>query len=379
MSSTDFDKNALVSILTLLKVTSAGGRSTLVPLTHVYFDGQWAFSYDGQHVTRVPFASALKISAPLASLLALATNGKSKKLSVTLSENGSLEWKCGRNRGRWESLQVQEWPLHMDVFELFTQQSTSPEDQALATAMRAVIPRVAEVASPDDHARTPGILVKVNSKQVFACATDNIRVGMAYVTGTHTKAPAIGVPGSFAKVLKNAPVDGLQLYQSENWMGLRFSEGHEVFSRLIALVDGQDYGVSLLRRLSPSAYRIVVDDAFVLAVKSINDLGKDVRMTITVEQGQVFLQGKSKIPQAELDLETVMMTRADVADSSDEELPNISATFYATHLLKLLTPDASVYLIDSDVGPVALIDGHGAHFVVGAISEDAPTPIAEEE
>jgi hypothetical protein len=371
-----YDKAELLGVLTLLKVTSAGAKSTLTSLTHVYFDKVWAFSYDGQHLSRVPFPSDLALSAPLATLLALTNTAKGKTITATQSSEGTVEWRGGRSRGAWDTLNPKEWPVHMEVFSEFAEE-TSVDNQSLATAIRAVIPCVSEVASPDDHVRTPGILLKVNSKRVFACATDNTRAGMAFRTGVFVKQDPIIVPSSFSKILKSAPPDGLQFYQSDNWAGLRFAEGYEVFTRLIAMVEGADYGYGILSKVATPQHKIVVDDAFMEAVKAISDLGKAVQLTITCNNGLVELCGRCKEPNIELDLPGGAMTLADGAEAS--AAPDACYTVVASHLLRLLSPDSSIYFAEFCHNDIVLVDAHGANFVVSTITEHKTKQVESEE
>ncbi len=333
-----FDKAKLFSVLTLLKATVAGPKSDIPALTHVCFDGEWAFTYSGTHMSRVRFESPVTTSAPLATLLSLVSLAKGSTVSITVKSTSEQEWRCGRNAARLEVIPKSAWLLTMDLFAEFTQLEESDDNRALATAMRAVIPRVAEVAAGDDDVRTPGIKVRVTPKRVIACATDNLRAGVAYVPGAFSKSEPFVISESFTKILRAAPVDGLQCYQSENWCGFRFADGYEIFTRTLGMPSDVDYGTAILSKTVLPAHKIVVDEAFVSAVKSINDLGDRVMLTIQTEGGNVFLFGKSTKPARELDLQAgvVMPASADVTDAPDD----VSATMLTSHANKLCHIDA---------------------------------------
>lgn len=375
MSNLTFAKPVLLAALTKLKTTSAGAKTSLSELNHVYFDGTWAFTYDGQHMSRVPFASDFVGSAPLISLSALLTNSPSKNVKAKVSEDTNVRWQCGRSHGTFATLPNDSWPIRMEPFDTQFPPEDSDDNRALADAIRSVIPRVVDVAGGDtDGSRSPGICLRVSETTVAACAQDNIRAGLSYVTGKFEKRKTIAVYGAFVKVLKNCPVDGLQFYCSENWMGLRFAEGYEVFARTLDVgfksksnPSGTDYGYKLVAGAEPNSYAINVDDAFIQAVKSLHELGKDVEISIILQSGALTLFGQTQEPAAEMSLSLgeVRMLEA------DEDPPSDEVTFCSSHVIKLLTHDSRIHIVETECGKVLLIDAHGARFIVALIQVDS--------
>lgn len=366
-----FDRSDFLTMLEKLKHTCAG-RSQVTGLNHVFFDGVFAFTYDGVHLSRMRCHSDIRTSAPLASLVALAQNG-GKTIEVKVEDEGNL-WKSGRSRVRAESIPESAWQIRMDMF---SSENFEDDSSTAATAIRAVLPRVYEVAATEDASQYPGVLVKFSGKRCYACATDNIRAGISFVSGSFTKREGFVVPASFAKVVQSTPGEVQSFFRNENWVGFEFNDAYEIFSRLIQYEESENpgYGFEIFRNLEWPAYRIKVDDKFIAAAKSIAAMGDDAVMTIAVEDGGIFLDGSTKKPPSEMRL-TVGQTpslldgEGNPIKSDDEQfvmMENDRVRFHVKHALKLFHPDATLAFASEPV-PVLAIDAHGAFYIVSLIS-----------
>lgn len=171
-------------------------RNSIEALTHIWFDGDYAYAHDGGLGVRVKFASDLELGVPGNLFLNMLAQTSGDSLEVSQAE-GALTFKAGRSNVKMVTLPLDRrvWP-YPDKPTGKATASLKASDGLLKGLERVFMVRPSNPKRMEHYA----VCIFPFDKEMDLCVTDSRTLAVAPVTEAVTgKVNAIALPRSFAE------------------------------------------------------------------------------------------------------------------------------------------------------------------------------------
>jgi DNA polymerase III sliding clamp (beta) subunit (PCNA family) len=289
-------------------------------LSHIWFNEQHAFAYDGGLGIRVPLDTELNCGVPGAATLALLKTSSLKQVALEPDE-AFLTVKLGRSRSKLASLDLERevWPFSM---KSIAEDDAFVVSEEFIEALRSVLMVKASSATRIEH---HGVLVYFDKKQIDLYTTDSSTIARATVDNSNSLVgEMILLPRPFAEQLVAQCLGGADLWVLSDCLVAR-ADGIELYSNVLDISEIQDIRKVVAKAQKshptdiplPAGLEAALDRALIIAG------GDEASVEFVIEGDELSLSGGGDFgevserlkleephPEVELSLTVALLRRA---------------------------------------------------------------------
>lgn len=311
------DREGLLASLTKLKPALRSGAA-IPELSHLWFNKQHAFAYDGGLGIRVPLDTELDCGVPGAAMLALLKTSSLKQVALEVDE-GTLTVGLGRSRSKLNTLD-----LDREVWPFSAPPSEGVElSEKFIEALRSVL---LVKASPAIRVEHHGVLVFSEKKHTDLYTTDSSTIARATLEEKLALPELTLLPRPFAEQLVAQCPAGAKLVVEDDHM-VAIGAGIELYSNVLDVTDVADIRTVTNKALKAHPTDVVLPAGFEAALDRAAVLsgGGEAWIELTIEGNELRIDGKfvngfgelaerleleEEHPEVEFSADTVLLQRA---------------------------------------------------------------------
>lgn len=232
------DRKALVSELVKLKPALNTG-SVVAELSCVWFDGEFAYAYNGGFGIKLPLETNFSCGVPGTTILGLLGSSALSEVTLEHLDNSALQIKLGKSVSKLGALDLEKriWPYPSPT-------STLTDEFLLTTDLVEALRKALLIkASPPTRVEHHGILLEVLGGGLGVYSTDSATMIRIFVQGSGTGASfgRVILPRAFAEQIVTHYSEGMQLSIFNDCLGAH-SGSIELWSNLLDLSSADDLG-----------------------------------------------------------------------------------------------------------------------------------------
>jgi len=313
------EREDFIKSLGLVKPALASG-GVVQELNHIWFDGKFAYAYDGGFGIKLPLETDLSCGVPGTPLINLL--GTSALKEATLEQSGSsLLVKMGKSTSKLALLDLERkvWSFPIKLPKGATPTTL---DEEFIEALRKVL---FVKASPQTRVEHYGVMLEASKNDLTLFSTDS--KSMAAVTlkgaGKTAEFEKVLLPFNFAEEIVSQAPEGVDLYVMEDCL-IAATENVELYSNVLDVSGTRKLGEIIDRQLEehektvelPAGLEAALSRAEILSGKDeaflnvgVNGSGLQLQGSYGLGSLQETLPLEGKLPEAKLRVLAGMIRR----------------------------------------------------------------------